>query len=156
MKLYLLRHGKADWPDWKQADDERPLTDQGIEEMRLVGVALKRLKVAPEFIFSSPLPRASRTAKIAAGELGVRVDERPELRPGFSRANCDRLLAKHGHADVMLVGHEPDFSELIRSLTGARVKLPKAGVAAIELGDDLAEPRLLWLLPAKAMIRLSR
>jgi hypothetical protein len=26
MELYFLRHGEADWPDWKKSDDERPLT----------------------------------------------------------------------------------------------------------------------------------
>jgi len=156
MKLFLLRHGKADWPDWKGADDERPLTDEGVAEMRLVAAALKRLKVQPDVILSSPLPRALRTAKIAGSALGVAVEERPELKPGFDRGVCDTLLAARADADVMLVGHEPDFSGLIRSLTGGRVKLPKAGTAAIEIGGELTAPQLLWLYPAKTLIRLYR
>jgi phosphohistidine phosphatase len=156
MKLFLLRHGKADWPDWKAADDERPLTDEGIKEMRLVAAALKRLKVRPDVILSSPLPRASRTAKIAAAALGAPVEERPELKPGFDRGDCDTLLVSRADADVMLVGHEPDFSGIIRSLTGGRVKLSKAGAAAIEIGGELTSPQLLWLYPAKSLIRLYR
>jgi phosphohistidine phosphatase len=154
MKLFLLRHGKADWPDWKGPDSERPLTEQGIHEMGIVASALKRLSVAPDIILSSPLPRALRTAKIAADALGVPLEQRAELKPGFDRGECDTLLVCRAGADVMMVGHEPDFSGLIRSLTGGRVKLSKAAVAAVEIGGELSAPRLLWLFPAKMLIRL--
>jgi len=156
MNLFLLRHGKADWPHWSGPDDERPLTEEGVQEMRLVAAALKRLKVAPDVILSSPLPRALRTAEIAAHELGVAVRQERELEPGFNRRKCDALLAAHAGKDVMLVGHEPDFSSLVHSFTGGRVKLSKAATASIEIADDSAEARLLWLFPAKALVRLSR
>ncbi len=65
------------------------------------------------------------------------------------------MLATRPEDDLMLVGHEPDFTRLIHSMTGGRVKLPKAGVAAIEFGEGLPTPRLLWLFPAKMLIRLS-
>ena len=154
MKLFLLRHGKADWPDWEAPDDERPLTGEGIEEMQLVAGALKRLKAAPDLILTSPLPRASRTAEIAGKALGVPVEQRVELQPGFNRRQCDAILAARPEFDVLLVGHEPDFSRLIRSLTGGRVKFSKAATAAVELGDDMPAARLLWLFPAKTLIRL--
>jgi phosphohistidine phosphatase SixA len=47
----------------------------------------------------------------------------------------------------MLVGHEPDFSNLIAFLTGGRVKISKAGLALLELKKGKGELR--WLLPAK-------
>jgi len=153
MKLFLLRHGKADWPDWTARDDERPLTEEGIEEMQRVAAALKRLKVDPDLILSSPLPRALRTAEIAGKALGVPVEQRAELKPGFDRRKCDALLATSPGGDIMIVGHEPDFSRLILSLTGGNVKLPKGATAAIELDEDLPA-RLLWLFPAKTLIRL--
>jgi len=154
MNLYLLRHGKADWPDWTAPDDERPLTGEGIQEMERVAAALKRLKVNPDQILTSPLPRALRTAEIAGKALGVSVKQRPELQPGFDRKKCDSLLAAYPGDDLMIVGHEPDFSHVIRSLIGGRVKFPKAAAAALEVGDDIPIPRLLWLFPAKALIRL--
>src|SRR6266436_10073244 len=61
MKLYFLRHGEADWPDWKKSDDERPLTDFGKKEVRDVAKFLARLNVRPDLIVTSPLPRASQT-----------------------------------------------------------------------------------------------
>jgi phosphohistidine phosphatase len=154
MKLFLLRHGKADWPEWTAPDDERPLTEEGIEEMQKVAAALKRLKVTPDIILSSPLPRALKTAEITGKALGIPVQQRTELEPGFDRRKCDALLATRPEDDVMIVGHEPDFSRVIKSLTGGRVKMPKAATAAIEIGEDVPTPRLLWLFPAKSLIRL--
>lgn len=156
MTLFLLRHGKADWPDWDGPDDERPLTEEGVREMRQVAAALERLKVKPHFILSSPLPRALRTAEIAAEQLGLPVEQHAELKPGFNRRGCDALLASRAGADVMMVGHEPDFGGIIHSLTGGRVKLSKAATAAIEIAAEPPAGRLLWLFPAKMLIRLYR
>ena len=61
MKLYLLRHGKADWPNWDKPDDDRPLTKEGKKEVAVVGKFLRRFEIDP-VILTSPLPRASQTA----------------------------------------------------------------------------------------------
>ena len=50
---------------------------------------------------------------------------------------------------LMFVGHEPDFTETISALTGASLKLSKAGVAKIDIEQSLEEGRLLWLFPPK-------
>src|SRR5437879_11230400 len=83
MKLYFLRHGEADWPDWKKSDDERPLTDFGKKEMRDVAKFLARVNVRLNLIVTSPLPRASQTAEIAADYLKARVRKDESLEPGF-------------------------------------------------------------------------
>lgn len=155
MTLYLLRHGKADWPEWAGEDDDRPLTAEGKQELKKIGEALRELKVEPRRILTSPLPRAAQTAEIAGRELGVVVREEEALRPGFEGRQCRKLLAAHP-GDLMLVGHEPDFSGIVAALTGGEIKLPKGGVAAIELDRPEGEGRLLWLLPAKLLIRLYR
>lgn len=122
--------------------------------MRVVAAALKRAKVAPNVILSSPLPRALRTAEIVAEELGLPVGQQLELKPGFDRRKCEGLLISRAGADVMMVGHEPDFSSLIRSLTGGWVKMSKAATAAVEISEEMPAARLLWLFPAKTLIRL--
>jgi len=71
MELYFLRHGEADWPEWKKSDDERPLTKHGKKEMREVAAFLKRVKARPDLIVTSPLPRAFQTAEIAAERLKI-------------------------------------------------------------------------------------
>ena len=46
----------------------------------------------------------------------------------------DPLALAAGRGDVLLVGHEPDFSNALAAVTGSRVKMKKGGVAAFEDG----------------------
>jgi phosphohistidine phosphatase len=149
MELYFLRHGEADWPNWKKDDDERPLTKRGKKEMHEVAKFLKRVKVRPDVIVTSPLPRASQTAEIAAEHLKMKCREEKLLEPGFRRSELERLLKKYPEESLMVVGHEPDFTETISALTGASLKLPKAGVALVELNRSWRHGRLLWLIPPR-------
>ena len=149
MKLFFLRHGEADWPNWKKPDDERPLTKRGKKEMREVAAFLKRVKARPDIIVTSPLPRASQTAEIAAERLKVKCYEDKLLAPGFDRAGLERLLKKYPEESLMIVGHEPDFTEVISELTGASLKLSKAGLALVDLNRSWHGGRLLWLIPPK-------
>src|SRR5438067_9002551 len=118
MDLYFLRHGEADWPDWEKSDDARPLTKRGKKEMHEVAAFLKRVKARPDLIVTSPLPRASQTAEIAAKRLKIKCREDKMLAPGFGRAALERLLKKYPADSLMIVGHEPDFTEVISELTG--------------------------------------
>ena len=147
MRLYFLRHGAADWPDWDKPDDERPLTEEGRRELDQVGKLLVRLKARPDLILTSPLPRAAQTAEIAATHLRAPVFEDKLLAPGFGAEDLKRLLGKYPKQVLMLVGHEPDFSSTIASLTGGRVKVSKAGVALVEVESGKSELR--WLFPPK-------
>ncbi len=149
MELYFLRHGEADWPNWEKPDDERPLTKHGKKEMRVVAAFLKRVKAKPDLIVTSPLPRASQTAEIAAERLKVKCREDKLLAPGFGSENLERLLKKYPEESLMVVGHEPDFTGIISKLTGASLKMSKAGVALVELNRSWRSGRLLWLFPPK-------
>jgi phosphohistidine phosphatase len=149
MKLYFLRHGEADWPNWRKPDDERPLTKRGKREMRDVGKFLDRLKVRPDLIVTSPLPRAAQTAEIAADYLKAKMRKDESLSPGFSMSKLRTVLKRHRANTLMLVGHEPDFTNAISGLTGASLKLAKAGVALVDVDLESAEGKLLWLFPPK-------
>jgi phosphohistidine phosphatase len=149
MELYFLRHGEADWPDWKKSDDERPLTKRGKKEMREVAAYLARIDARPSLILTSPLPHAWQTAEIAAETLKIKCCEDKMLAPGFGRSELKRLLEKYPKDSLMFVGHEPDFTKTISALTGASLKLSKAGVAKIDIERSLEDGRLLWLFPPK-------
>ncbi len=149
MRLYFLRHGRADWHDWKKPDDDRPLTEFGKKEMRQVAKFLNRLKVQPDLIVTSPLPRASQTAKIAAEQLKTKLRKDEALEPGFGISELRTVLKRHGSKILMLVGHEPDFTSVISELTGASLKLSKGGVALLDIDPESEEGKLLWLFPPK-------
>jgi len=149
MQLYFLRHGEADWPGWTKPDDERPLTDFGKKEVRQVAKFLNRLKVKPDLVVTSPLPRALQTAEVAAEQLKTKLRQDEALEPGFGISELRTVLKRHRSKVLMLVGHEPDFSSVISALTGASLKLSKAGVALVDIDQEAQEGRLLWLFPPK-------
>lgn len=152
MKLYFLRHGQANWEQWDRPDDERPLTKKGRREVETVASALKELKVRPQEILTSPLPRALETAQIVAEELDIECIESPLLAPGFGLHSLRQLLTDYPDRDLMLVGHEPDFSLALAQLTGGTVRIAKAGLARADLENatDL-RAELVWLIPPKVL-----
>jgi phosphohistidine phosphatase len=149
MQLYFLRHGEADWPGWTKPDDERPLTDFGKKEVRQVAKFLNRLKVKPDVIVSSPLPRALQTAEAAAEQLKTKLGQDEALEPGFGISELSTVLKRHPSKVLMLVGHEPDFSSVISALTGGFIKMSKAGIALVDIDPETEKGRLLWLFPPK-------
>jgi phosphohistidine phosphatase len=149
MHVYFLRHGEADWPNWDKSDDERPLTDRGKKEMKKVAAFLDRLGLSFEQLITSPLPRAKQTAEAVADHFGLELSEDELLKPGFGSSEFKKLIKKYPGEDIMVVGHEPDFTNTICKLTGASLKLSKAGLALVELDPDELNGRLLWLIPPK-------
>jgi len=149
MKVYFLRHGEADWPNWKKADDERPLTKSGRKEVNEVGKFLRRLKVEPGLVVTSPLPRAAQTAEIAADHLKAKLRRDESLAPGFGMRELRTVLNRHRAKTLMLVGHEPDFTDVISRLVGASLKLSKGGVALLDLDLENEAGKLLWLFPPR-------
>jgi phosphohistidine phosphatase len=124
--IYLLRHGDAE--DGDGDDDARRLTAKGKRQALAAGSALAAAGAAIEACVASPKARAVETAEIAAEALGVEAETAEELRGG--RFNAEGLAA--GRGDMLLVGHEPDFSGEVARLTGARVKLKKGGLAIVD------------------------
>jgi phosphohistidine phosphatase len=149
MHLYFLRHGEADWPDWNKPDDDRPLTERGKKEMKKVAAFLGRLDLSLDRVITSPLPRAKQTAEVVAKQFELELQEDELLEPGFGSAELKQLLKKYPGESIMVVGHEPDFTETISALTGASLKLSKAGLALVDADPAATRGRLLWLFPPK-------
>jgi phosphohistidine phosphatase len=127
--LWLLRHGDA---EDGSPDAERPLTKKGEQQARAAGAALRRLGVELDACLASPKLRAAETARLACEPLGVE----PQLEPKLAGGPFDGEALSAGLGDnVMLVGHDPDFSMAVHALTGAQVRMKKGGLAGIEKGE---------------------
>jgi phosphohistidine phosphatase len=124
--IYLLRHGDAEEGDGDDA--ARRLTEKGERQARAAGRALAALDTELAACLTSPKLRAAETAGLACEPLGLEPVNADELRGG----RFDALGVAAGRGDVLLVGHEPDFSEEVARLTGAKVKLRKGGLAVID------------------------
>jgi phosphohistidine phosphatase len=141
--IWLLRHGDA---DQGSPDSERPLNEKGREQARAAGAALKAIGVEIEACLTSPKVRAAETARLVCEPLDVE----PELEPKLSGGPFDaEALAAGLGDDVLLVGHDPDFSSAVHTLTGAQVRMKKGGLAGVEKGE------LIVLLRPAEMKRMS-
>ena len=127
--LWLLRHGDA---EDGSPDAERKLTEKGRRQSTAAGAALAALGVKLEACLASPKVRAAQTAELACEALGVEPELEPKLAGG--RFDAEALAAGLGD-EVLLVGHDPDFSMAVHSLTGAQVRMKKGGLAGIDNGE---------------------
>ena len=155
MVAYFLRH--ADAEPRASSDHERKLTPKGLEQSEKAGKFMARAGLLPEIILTSPVVRARQTAKIVSEKLGAEFSEVDWLACGMTTETCLlELKALQGKASVLLVGHEPDFSETIAAMLGlkdsAAVKVRKASLTSVELQEFQAgEGQLHFLVPVRLM-----
>lgn len=156
-RLYFLRHGLADRSEWSGDDFLRPLTARGKQQMLRTAETIASLDLGLDLILSSPLTRAYQTAEIVAEVLGIhdRLASDERLAPGFGPGMLSAILKEQpALAALMLVGHEPDFSETISALIGGgRVVCKKGGLARVDLpeGGSL-DGQLVWLAPPTLLL----
>jgi phosphohistidine phosphatase len=161
-QLYLLRHGIAeDRGSPGVPDEERRLTPEGEKRVGQVAKGLRRLKIEPDRIVTSPLPRARRTAEIVAEVLGLedRLEDADVLRAGTSAGSIREWLRGREESCLMLVGHNPDLTDLLGLLLGISVlslpfDLKKGGIAALESDDGNGHNYQLHWLATPKLIRL--
>ena len=143
-QLWLLRHGEA-VPHDSKPDQERELTARGERQALAAGAALARLGLELAACYTSPKVRAVQTAELACRSLGTEPVVEASLDSGFDRDEAIALLREHGDdARVLVIGHEPDFSQVVHDLTGGRVDFKKGGVAVVRQAGGSGE--LLALL----------
>jgi phosphohistidine phosphatase len=167
VKLYVMRHGSAEDRADSGMDSDRALTSSGRERVRSVAKLLLELDEAPLHIVTSPLVRAVQTAEVVAvvtklSDRDGTVEVRRELAAGNGGgAALVASLASTSGRRVMLVGHEPDLSELASNLLaksaarGASKQAPssfdKAMVLGIYVGPSGEHSRLRFVLDPRAL-----
>jgi phosphohistidine phosphatase len=132
-QLWLLRHGEA-VPHDSKPDAERELTARGERQATAAGAALARLGVEFAAVYTSPKVRAADTARLACEALNQEPEREDVLADGFERQDALELLGRHdADARVLVVGHDPSFTQVVHDLTGARVDFKKGGVVAVRV-----------------------
>ncbi|MCS7087460.1 MAG: histidine phosphatase family protein [Thermoflexales bacterium] len=152
--LLLVRHAKSSWDYPDLADIERPLNERGLRNAPEMGRRLALRGVRPDLILSSPAVRALTTARLIAQQLdypedNIRVDER------IYEAAPETLLTVISELDpalrvVLLVGHNPELTELAQRWTDKIEHMPTAAVAEFAFSAKTwaeavqQRPRLVW------------
>src|SRR6266513_2531877 len=120
MNVYFLRNASAGQKRSNaQQDDKRPLDKEGIEQCRYVGRLLNTLDTHVDMIVSSPLKRATQTASLVGNEIAYeqKIELSPALKPGAGYpAFRDLLRSLRKMESVMVVGHNPNFSQVLSLL----------------------------------------
>ena len=161
-QLLILRHAKSDWKTSFESDHERPLAKRGVSAARLMGRFLAKLELQPDLILSSTAVRARTTAEIAShsGSWDCPMALCEEFYGSNPATVLSVVKAQEGmFSRILLVGHEPTWSELVGELTGGgEPRMPTAAMARIDFPiDDWAECRaglgtLHWLVSPKLLL----
>ena len=146
-QLWLLRHGEA--VPHAVDDDSRELTPRGEDQARAAGRAFAALELVFHGVYTSPKVRARRTAELACEPLGLEPVVHAPLRDGFGAGDARELLLAGEDPRVLVVGHNPDFAQVVYDLTGAHVDFKKGGVAGIR------DRELIVLLRPRELERLG-
>jgi phosphohistidine phosphatase len=157
LELYFLRHADAGDPlTWSGDDADRPLSKKGRRQSKRLGRQLRELDITMDAVITSPRRRAADTARIVARAIGAHplVDDR--LDSDFGERELAALVAglEPGGQTVMLVGHDPDFSQAVSWLVGTSIEMRKGALARISLPDRTVASghgSLRWLLPPDAI-----
>lgn len=139
--LFLIRHAKSSWDDPSLDDFDRPLNARGKKNAPFMGKVLKKKKVKPDLIVSSPAVRAYKTAVAMAKELDYPKDKIiPE--PLIYEASVRTLLKvvcafPDTCSTIFLFGHNPGLTDFANYLTGARIaNVPTTGMVEINFPVD--------------------
>ena len=155
-QLYLLRHADAGDPlGWHGPDEQRPLSDRGHKQADRLGRFLAALGFRPDVILTSPKVRAAETAEIVGRHLSMSATVDDRLGDVLGLGELERILRTAGDPDrPVIVGHDPDFSDLVTALCETtRVPMRKGALARIDVGRPLepGDGTLRWLLPPDAL-----
>jgi len=152
MQLLLLRHADANTE--APTDDARALSEKGRTQAKRMGKFCHDHGIRPELVISSPLLRARETAEIVCRELECEVVIEAFLASGSSPTTILDGLRAFRFDSILIVGHEPDFSQLAAALIGlpdpGALRFRKAALLGLETETLRPEcARLEFLIPAK-------
>jgi phosphohistidine phosphatase len=132
MRLLLVRHAEAA-PG--TPDELRPLTPEGRAQARSLGEQLRSQGIEPSAVLTSPLLRARETGELLARQLGAETAVDDRLAPGATPERVAEAAGERG-GTVIVVGHQPDCSQIAAALTGGpEPDFPPAGSLAISLSS---------------------
>ncbi|HBA83758.1 MAG TPA: hypothetical protein DCZ95_06655 [Verrucomicrobia bacterium] len=146
MKILFVRHARAQTrAEFKGKNDLlRPLTPVGSKEARKAFKRVAKMYSKPDVILSSQAVRAVDTAELLAQAWGVKgVKQTEELNPGCNMAKFQKMLGQLDNKIewVAVVGHDPDFSDLVSEITAnGALKLDFKKAACMEVDIVSMEP----------------
>jgi phosphohistidine phosphatase len=157
--LFLIRHAKSSWDDMALGDKDRPLNDRGKRDAPKLGKRLAKRGIKPDLILSSPATRALATAEIIAEKLDYKRSN-IVVNDRLYAVEADELLDVIRQQDdraerVMLIGHNPELTDLAHRLSGKITHLPTCAVVEFTF-DSKSWERIGKDKPAKVALEYAK
>ena len=133
-RILILRHANSDWSDDNADDKDRVLDFRGVGQAKQVAKLMIQRKLNFDTLISSPATRALQTASIVKKETSypneIMVEE------CFYFSDLRRIIAVLRRLDpdvenVLIVGHNPLWSNLVLYLTDTRISIDTGGLAVV-------------------------
>ena len=136
--LYLVRHAKSSWKYPNLDDFERPLNKRGRKNAPFMGRILKKLKVAPDLVISSPANRAATTARIIADTIDYPLEKIHYNETIYGSSEYDLVQVIQQLDDTvnraMLVSHNPALTDLANTIADTAISnIPTCGVFCVKV-----------------------
>ena len=137
--VVLIRHAKSSWADTAQDDLKRPLNDRGEHDAPLMGEHLKKIKLKPDLIITSPAKRAKQTANKIAKELNYDKDKIAEEEKLYlcAPSTFEEVISdlKGEVETVFIVGHNPGITEFVNELSDdfKTDNMPTCAIAGVQV-----------------------
>lgn len=141
LELILVRHAQAASIATHIQDIERPLNTAGNVQADFLGKQLKKRKVVPQLILTSPAIRTLSTAELLATILNYPTQNIQKITELYLAEAAD-ILQVIGEIpfsihQAMLVGHNPGLSQVCRILADPILaELPTAGAFFLQWEAD--------------------
>ena len=146
LRLYLIRHGKAERNSATGEDEDRKLKPRGERQAKYVADRLSKEKKALALLVHSPVLRAAHTAKLICAALKCKRSEDEALSVGEPARGILAVIDKHrgagsGAGVLAIVGHNPTLEVVAAALAPKHFKsqgvnLRTGEVLIIDLSAD--------------------
>jgi phosphohistidine phosphatase len=154
ISLIIVRHGEAEPKIDSIEDKERKLIKKGVKQMRRVAGFIDEMDYSFDRVFSSTYIRAYQSAEVILDELGEdekKIETITELEPDKDPSEFINKIKENDNASILIVGHEPFLSQLVRNLTGGNVEIKKGGLVVIDYNPVDGKGILKTLVTQKIM-----
>ena len=130
----MLRHAKSDWDADYGPDHDRPLAGRGRKAAEAMGKFMGQAHLIPDLAITSTAVRARSTLQLAmkAGKWQCPMESTPRLYGVSAKEVLDVLAEQSDAESILIVGHEPTWSEVVHMVTGASVRMATATLAVID------------------------
>lgn len=126
MNLYILQHGEA---ELKEINPDRPLSEKGVRDIRIVAMHMLNMGVQLGNIFHSGKLRAEQSARLIADTLlpGVQPVATEGLNPNDDPAVIVGDIEQLGE-NILLASHMPFVSRLCSTLLAGNANAEFASI----------------------------